>query len=74
MASVDVISEVAGTVWNVEAQVGQQLEQDAAVVVVESMKMEIPVCVPVAGTIAEILVSKSDVVSAGDVVARMSDE
>ena len=74
MASVDVISEVAGTVWNVEAQVGQQLEQDAAVVVVESMKMEIPVCVPVAGTIAEILVSKSDVVSAGDVVARLNCE
>jgi acetyl-CoA carboxylase biotin carboxyl carrier protein len=74
MASVDVVSEVAGTVWNVEAKVGQQLERDDAVVVVESMKMEIPVCTPVAGAVVEILVSKSDVVSAGDVVARMSDE
>jgi acetyl-CoA carboxylase biotin carboxyl carrier protein len=74
MASVDVVSEVAGTVWNVEAQVGQQLEADDAVVVVESMKMEIPVCAPVAGAVVEILVGKSDMVSAGDVVARMSDE
>ena len=74
MASIDVVSEVAGTVWNVEAQVGQQLHQDDAVVVVESMKMEIPVYAPIAGVLVEVLVSKSDVVSAGDVVARMSDE
>jgi acetyl-CoA carboxylase biotin carboxyl carrier protein len=74
MASVDVVSEVAGTIWSVEARVGQQLEQDDVVIVVESMKMEIPVCAPVAGAVVEILVSKSDVVSAGDVVARLSDE
>ena len=74
MASIDVVSDVAGTVWNVEAPVGRQLDQDDAVVVVESMKMEIPVCAPVAGVVVEMLVTKSDVVSAGDVVARMSDE
>lgn len=74
MASIDVICEVSGTVWNVESRVGQRLEQDDAVIVIESMKMEIPVCAPTAGVVVEILVTKSDVVSAGDVVARMSDE
>jgi acetyl-CoA carboxylase biotin carboxyl carrier protein len=71
MATIDVLSEVAGTVWKVEAQVGQSLAEDDVVLVVESMKMEIPLCAPQEGSLLEILVAESDTVAEGDVVARL---
>jgi acetyl-CoA carboxylase biotin carboxyl carrier protein len=71
MATIDVLSEVAGTVWKVEAQVGQSLAEDDVVLVVESMKMEIPLCAPQEGRVLEILVAESDTVAEGDVVARL---
>ncbi|MFT4520601.1 MAG: acetyl-CoA carboxylase biotin carboxyl carrier protein [Halioglobus sp.] len=74
MAVITILSEVAGVVWQVSAQVGQSLEPDEAVVIVESMKMELPVCTPKAGKVLQILVSKSDVVAAGDPVARLDVE
>ena len=42
MAVIDIVSEVTGTVWKIEAQVGQRLAKDDTVLVIESMKMEIP--------------------------------
>ncbi len=71
MPLVDVATEVAGTVWRIEVQPGQTLAQDAVVMLVESMKMEIPVCAPFAGVVAEILVSESAIVAEGDIVVRL---
>lgn len=71
MALVDVISEIAGKVWKIEAVVGEELEEDDPVVILESMKMEIPVLAPDDGTIAEILVGEGDPVKEGQVIARM---
>ena len=71
MVVVDLLSEVAGTIWKVEAQVGQSLAEDEVVLVIESMKMELPVCAPQKGTVLEILVSETDSVAEGDVVARL---
>lgn len=71
MAVIDIVSEVTGTVWKIEAQVGQRLAKDDTVLVIESMKMEIPLCAPEDGTLLEVLVSEADVIQEGAVVARL---
>jgi acetyl-CoA carboxylase biotin carboxyl carrier protein len=71
MAEVDIKSEIAGKVWLIEAEVGQSVEEDDAVIILESMKMEIPVAAPVSGKITEILVEKDEAVAEGQTVARM---
>ena len=55
-------SEVSGSVWKVEVAVGQQVSEGDTLVVVESMKMEIPVTAPSAGTVTEILVAEGEAV------------
>ncbi len=71
MADIDIKSEIAGKVWLIEAEVGQGVEEDDAVIILESMKMEIPVAAPVSGKITEILVEKDEAVAEGQTVARM---
>jgi acetyl-CoA carboxylase biotin carboxyl carrier protein len=71
VAVIDIVSEVTGTVWKIEAQVGQRLAKDDTVLVIESMKMEIPLCAPEDGTLLEVLVSEADVIQEGAVVARL---
>jgi len=68
---VDIIAEVTGTVWTVSAVVGQTLASDEEVLVIESMKMEIPICTGEIGTLQELLVVKGDVVQEGAVIARL---
>ena len=55
-------SEVSGSVWKVEVVVGQQVNEGDTLVVVESMKMEIPVTAPAAGTVTDILVAEGEAV------------
>jgi biotin carboxyl carrier protein len=55
-------SEVSGSVWKVEVTVGQQVNEGDTLVVVESMKMEIPVTAPAAGTVTDILVAEGEAV------------
>jgi biotin carboxyl carrier protein len=69
MARIEVKSEVTGTVWKIERRVGDQVEADDELMILESMKMEIPVPTPTAGTVAEIRVAPEDSVSEGQVVA-----
>jgi acetyl-CoA carboxylase biotin carboxyl carrier protein len=71
MALVDVKTEITGNVWKIVAKVGDALEEDAPILILESMKMEIPVSAPEAGMLREILVAEGDVVSEGTVVARL---
>lgn len=71
MADIEIKSEIAGKVWLIEAEVGQTVEEDDAVIILESMKMEIPVAAPVNGKITEILVEKDEAVAEGQTVARM---
>ncbi len=65
----DVVSEMVGKVWKIEAQVGQQVAEDDVIVILESMKMEIPIMTTVDGTVKEIRVKEGDTVQEGDVVA-----
>ena len=71
MALVDVKTEITGNVWKVVAEIGQSLEEDEPIVILESMKMEIPVAAPEDGVLKEILVEEGQVVTEGTVVARI---
>jgi acetyl-CoA carboxylase biotin carboxyl carrier protein len=65
----EVRAELVGNVWKVEAHEGDQVEEDDVILVLESMKMEIPVMAPSAGTVREIRVREQDVVQEGQVLA-----
>ena len=72
MTEVKVLSEVTGLVIRIEAAVGAQVAEFDSVVLIESMKMEIPVSAPRAGTIVAVLVTEGALVSEGDVVAILN--
>jgi acetyl-CoA carboxylase biotin carboxyl carrier protein len=67
--SVMVKSEITGKIWKVEANVGQSVSQDDQIIVIESMKMEIPVLAPTTGVVREIRVAEGEDVKEGQVVA-----
>lgn len=66
MATIPVIAEMTAAVMRVVAQVGGQVAEGDALLVVESMKMEIPILAPAAGTVAEVRVAPDDLVAEGD--------
>ena len=61
-----VVAELVAAVLKVEVEVGQRVAADDAVVILESMKMEIPVLAEVAGKVTEVVVEDGDVVNDGD--------
>jgi biotin carboxyl carrier protein len=63
------VAEVTGNVWKVERAVGDELEEGDALIIVESMKMEIPIEAPCAGRLVELRCAESEPVSEGQVVA-----
>lgn len=60
MASISIASEVTGSVWKIEKSVGDRVEEGDVIMILESMKMEIPVEATEAGTLKEILVQPED--------------
>ncbi len=69
MAIVNVKSEIAGNVWKIQVKPGDRIEFEGEIVILESMKMEIPVLSPKAGTIREIKVSEGEAIGEGQLVA-----
>lgn len=69
---IKVAAGAAGKVFKLEASIGQKLEKGDTVVIIEAMKMEIPVVAPEAGTIASIDVAVGDVIEAGQVLATLN--
>lgn len=69
MPEIRVKSEIAGSVWKVLKQPGEAVEAEEPVLLLESMKMEIPVLAPRNGHVAEIRVAEGEMVEEGDVVA-----
>lgn len=67
----DVKSEIAGKVWKIVTTVGDTVEEEDEIMILESMKMEIPVGAPGGGRITEILVEEAESVQEGQVVARI---
>jgi acetyl-CoA carboxylase biotin carboxyl carrier protein len=58
-------AHITGTVWKIEVKVGDVVAEGQTVVVLESMKMEMPVESPSAGTVAVVLVKEGDAVEEG---------
>ncbi len=69
MARIEVESEVTGSVWKVEVEVGDSVSEGDVLIILESMKMEIPVESPQGGSVAELLVKPEDSVEEDQVVA-----
>ena len=65
----EVKAELVGNLWKIVTEVGQQVEEDDTLMILESMKMEIPITSPITGTLKEILVKEGDVVQEGQTVA-----
>ena len=69
MAKIEVTSEVTGNVWKIQAKVGDVLAEEDVIMILESMKMEIPVEAPVGGKLVELLVAEEDSVDEDQLVA-----
>jgi biotin carboxyl carrier protein len=65
----DIVAEMVANVMTVNVSEGDAIEAGDTVVVLESMKMEIPVIAETAGTVAALHVAEGDVVQEGDVIA-----
>ena len=70
--SIEITAGAAGKVFKIEASVGQQVKAGDTVIIIEALKMEIPVVAPQDGTVASINVSAGDAIDAGVVLATMN--
>ena len=68
MATVEVSSPITGTVWKIVTKVGDRVAEDQPLVILESMKMEIPIPAPEDGVVDAIKVAEGDSVAEGDAV------
>ena len=66
---VEVEAQIAGNVWKIEKAVGEELAEEDVILVIESMKMEIPVEAPCSGRLSEIRVAEGDSIEEGTVLA-----
>ena len=70
--SVEVKASVPGKVFKIEAAAGQAVKTGDTIIILEAMKMEIPVVAPQDGTVASINVAVGDAIENGDVLATMN--
>lgn len=70
MPKVELLSDVTGSVWKVLKEVGQTVDADEPILLVESMKMEIPLVSEKPGKIISIAVSEGDAVSEGQAIVE----
>jgi len=68
----EVKAELVGTVWKILVKPGDNVEADQELIVLESMKMEIPVVAPRAGVVREVRVRETDVVAENQVLVVLS--
>ena len=66
-----IIASMAGSVWKVLVQVGDQVEAGQDVVILESMKMEIPIEAELSGTVKEVKVAEGEFVNEGDIIVEV---
>ena len=65
----EVEAQIAGNLWKIEKSVGDKVKVDEVIMIIESMKMEIPVEAPCAGTIREIRVEEGEMIEEGAILA-----
>ncbi len=69
----DVLAHITGTVWKIEVQPGMKVDEGHVLVILESMKMEMPVEAPFSGTVIEIKVKEGEAVDEGRVVIVLEE-
>jgi acetyl-CoA carboxylase biotin carboxyl carrier protein len=67
----DVRAHITGTVWKIEVREGDEVAEEQTLVILESMKMEMPVESPASGRVAKIHVSEGQAVDDGDVLVTL---
>ena len=67
----DVKAELAGNLWKIMVREGQAVAADDTLMILESMKMEIPITAPRGGTVTKITVREGETVQEGQVLARL---
>jgi acetyl-CoA carboxylase biotin carboxyl carrier protein len=69
--TIELKTDITGSVWKLLKRPGDSIDEEEPLLIMESMKMEVPVISPDAGIVREILVKEGDIVSDGTVVARV---
>lgn len=69
MAKVEIRSEISGSVWKIMVQVGDAVAEDDVIMILESMKMEIPLSAPEDGLVIAILAREGTSIAEGEIVA-----
>jgi acetyl-CoA carboxylase biotin carboxyl carrier protein len=69
----EIRAEIAANVWQVVAEEGQMVAEGDEIVILESMKMEIPVLTEHAGTVQDLHVVEGEVLQEGDLIATVTD-
>ena len=67
--TIRILAEMVANVWKVVANAGDPVSEGDTLVILESMKMEIPVVAEASGTLTELAVNEGDVVQEGDLIA-----
>ena len=65
---IEIEAQIAGNVWKIEKSIGDRVEREEVILVIESMKMEIPVEAPRPGTILEIRVAEGEAIEEGAIL------
>ncbi len=66
--AVEIEAQITGNVWKIEKAVGDQVAEEDVILIIESMKMEIPLEAPCGGTISEIRTAEGESIEEGDVL------
>jgi biotin carboxyl carrier protein len=69
--AIEVLSPTTGIVIEIKTQVGSRVESESELIIIESMKMHIPVTAPAAGVVESLVVGEGDAVSEDDLVATL---
>jgi biotin carboxyl carrier protein len=68
---IELRTELMGTVWEISVEAGQKLSAGDTVLILECMKVEIPICAPMACTVVDVVVAEGSQVAEGEVVATL---
>ena len=71
MTEITVESEITGTVWKIETGIGDEVAEDDTIMIIESMKMEIPMLAPEAGRIKAFHINEGENISEGQLVVTL---
>lgn len=69
--AIEIEAQITGSVWKIEKAVGDKVEEEDVILIIESMKMEIPVEAPSGGKIASIAVAEGDPVQEDDLLLTL---